>query len=272
MSKRQHNFKIGDEIKFVNQGAIYPGKILDIIETSEGTEFTIEQTNVHHQTIWPGLSRYDIFNSDSFDKIYSLDELKEFWRQQKEAALKFRNSNPVNEEFISENAAWKRDSFVDFCANEAAHLYFTLLNICCLENYFPEIIKHWKDEILNIATRIINRPLPHGDKVAIVSEQMMENYMGSEFEMYVIDSFEAAMKYEISKARKETDESKKQQKLREAKLIEEEILPNLNYYMHISKTRLMNFYSDFLNAVDKNDMCLVDNAIETFLNYNFYEE
>ena len=92
-------------------------------------------------------------------------------------------------------------NYIDFITENAWNLYSHLICAVVLENYFPDMVQHWRGEIhkwcVPIITKFDNININRGE---CIEKYMMDDYMGIHFEDYSVDEFEVALKNEAKQA------------------------------------------------------------------------
>ena len=106
--------------------------------------------------------------------------------------------------------AESRQNYIDWIRENAWNLYSHLICVVVLENYFPEMIQHWRGEIhkwcVPIITKLDNITINRSE---CIEKYMMDDYMGAQFEDYSVDEFEVSLKNEAKKAEKEIEKLSK---------------------------------------------------------------
>ena len=168
-------------------------------------------------------------------------------------------------------------NYIDFITENAWNLYSHLICAVVLENYFPEMVKHWRTEIhkwcVPIITKLDNININRGE---CIEKYMIDDYMGIHFEDYSVDEFEVALKNEAKKAEKEIEKLSKckdtasRNKIilfkKEVSVIRTQIMPIIGEFVFPNKNRLMKFYDGFKLAADERDVNMFDEVLDEFLN------
>ena len=168
-------------------------------------------------------------------------------------------------------------NYIDFISENAWNLYSHLICVVVLENYFPEMVQHWRGEIHKwcapIITKLDNININRGE---FIEKYMMNDYMGIHFEDYSVDEFEVALKNEAKKAEKEIEKLSKyndtasRNKIillkKEVYVIKTQIMPIIGEFVFPNKNRLMKFYDGFKLAADERDVNMFEEVLDDFLN------
>ena len=167
-------------------------------------------------------------------------------------------------------------NYIDFISENAWNLYSHLICVVVLENYFPEMVQHWRGEIHKWCAPIITKL----DNITInrsecIEKYMMDDYMGIHFEDYSVDEFEVALKNEAKKAEKEIEKLSKSNDTasrnkniflkKEVSVIKTQIMPIIGEFVFPNKNRLMNFYNGFKLAADERDVDIFEEVLDEFL-------
>ena len=167
-------------------------------------------------------------------------------------------------------------NYIDFISENAWNLYSHLICVVVLENYFPEMIQHWRGEIhkwcVPIISKLDSKSINRGE---CIEKYMMEDYMGIHFEDYSVDEFDVALKNEAKKAEKEiekltkTNDTASLDKIillkKEVNVIRTQIMPIIGEFVFPNKNRLMNFYNGFKLAADERDVNMFEDVLDEFL-------
>ena len=109
--------------------------------------------------------------------------------------------------------AESRQNYIDWIRENAWNLYSHLICVVVLENYFPEMIQHWRGEIHKwcapIITKLLKKDSKNINRGECIEKYMMDDYMGIHFEDYSVDEFEVSLKNEAKKAEKEIEKLSK---------------------------------------------------------------
>ena len=168
-------------------------------------------------------------------------------------------------------------NYIDFISENAWNLYSHLICVVVLENYFPEMVQHWRGEIHKwcapIITKLDNININRGE---FIEKYMMDEYMGIHFEDYSVDEFEVSLKNEAKKAEKEIEKLSKyndtasRNKIillkKEVYVIKTQIMPIIGEFVFPNKNRLMKFYDGFKIAADERDVNMFEEVLDEFLN------
>ena len=167
-------------------------------------------------------------------------------------------------------------NYIDFIGENAWNLYSHLICAVVLENYFPEMIQHWRGEIhkwsVPIITKLNNITINRSE---CIEKYMMDDYMGIHFEDYSVDEFEVALKNEANTAEKEIEKLSKSNDTasrnkiillkKEASVIKTQIMPIIGEFVFPNKNRLMKFYDGFKTAADERDVDMFEEVLDEFL-------
>ena len=170
-----------------------------------------------------------------------------------------------------------RQNYIDFITENAWNLYSHLIYVVVLENYFPEMIQHWRADIHKwcapIITKLDNININRGE---CIEKYMMDDYMGIHFEDYSVDEFEVSLKNEAKKAEKEIEKLSKSNDTvsrikiillkKEVNVIRTKVMPIIGEFVFPNKNRLMNFYDGFKIAADERDVNMFEEVLDEFLN------
>ena len=170
-------------------------------------------------------------------------------------------------------------NYIDFIIENAWNLYSHLICVVVLENYFPEMIQHWRGEIhkwcVPIITKLLKKDSKNINRGECIEKYMMEDYMGIHFEDYSVDEFDVALKNEAKKAEKEiekltkTNDTASLYKIillkKEVNVIRTQIMPIIGEFVFPNKNRLMNFYNGFKLAADERDVNMFEDVLDEFL-------
>lgn len=173
-----------------------------------------------------------------------------------------------------------RQNYIDWIRENAWNLYSHLICVVVLENYFPEMVHHWRGEIHKwcapIITKLVKKDSKNINRAECIEKYMMDEYMGVHFEDYSVDEFEVALKREANKAEKEIGKLSKcndvasRNKIillkKEANVIRTQIMPIIGEFVFPNKNRLMNFYNGFKIAADGRDVDMFEEVLDDFLN------
>ena len=166
--------------------------------------------------------------------------------------------------------------YIDFISENAWNLYSYLICVVVLEDYFPEMVQHWRGDIHKwcapIITKLDNININRGE---CIEKYMMDDYMGIHFEDYSVDEFEVALKNEAKKAEKEIEKLSKcndttsRNKIillkKEVSVIKTQIMPIIGEFVFPNKNRLMKFYDGFKIAADERDVDMFEEVLDEFL-------
>ena len=169
-----------------------------------------------------------------------------------------------------------KQNYIDFITENAWNLYSHLICAVVLENYFPEMIQHWRADIhkwcVPIITKLDNKNINRGE---CIEKYMMDDYMGIHFEDYSVDEFEVSLKNEAKKAEKEIEKLSKcndtasRNKIillkKEVSVIRTKVMPIIGEFVFPNKNRLMNFYDGFKIAADERDVDMFEDVLDDFL-------
>ena len=169
-----------------------------------------------------------------------------------------------------------RQKYIDFITENAWNLYSHLICVVVLENYFPEMIQHWRGEIhkwcVPIITKLDSKSINRGE---CIEKYMMDDYMGIHFEDYSVDEFEVSLKNEAKKAEKEIEKLSKSNDTasrnkiilfkKEVSVIKTQIMPIIGEFVFPNKNRLMKFYDGFKIAADERDVDMFVEVLDEFL-------
>ena len=169
-----------------------------------------------------------------------------------------------------------RQNYIDFITENAWNLYSHLICAVVLENYFPEMIQHWRADIhkwcVPIITKLDNKNINRGE---CIEKYMMDDYMGIHFEDYSVDEFEVSLKTEAKKAEKEiekltkTNDTASLDKIillkKEVNVIRTKVMPIIGEFVFPNKNRLMKFYDGFKAAADERDVDMFEEVLDEFL-------
>ena len=169
-----------------------------------------------------------------------------------------------------------RQNYIDWIRENAWNLYSHLICAVVLENYFPEMVKHWRAEIhkwcVPIITKLDNITINRGE---CIEKYMMDDYMGIHFEDYSVDEFEVALKNEAKKAEKEIEKLSKSNDTasrnknillkKEVSVIRTQIMPIIGEFVFPNKNRLMKFYDGFKTSADERDVNVFEEVLDEFL-------
>ena len=169
-----------------------------------------------------------------------------------------------------------RQNYIDFITENAWNLYSHLICAVVLENYFPEMIQHWRADIhkwcVPIITKLDNITINRSE---CIEKYMMDDYMGIHFEDYSVDEFEVALKNEAKKAEKEIEKLSKSNDTasrnkiillkKEVNVIRTKVLPIIGEFVFPNKNRLMKFYDGFKLAADERDVDMFEEVLDEFL-------
>ena len=167
-------------------------------------------------------------------------------------------------------------NYIDFISENAWNLYSHLICVVVLENYFPEMVQHWRDEIhkwsVPIITKLDNININRGE---CIEKYMMDDYMGVHFEDYSVDEFEVSLKNEAKKAEKEIEKLTKTNDItsrnkiillkKEVNVIRTKVMPIIGEFVFPNKNRLMKFYDGFKIAADERDDDMFEEVLDEFL-------
>lgn len=180
-------------------------------------------------------------------------------------------------ERLAENAinemAETRQDFINKVSGKSLELYRHLLYVCVLESYFPEMIEHWKGEIITFARPVVRLELKRDAKktnrAKVIEEHMMKPHMGIKFEDYCIEEYEDAMNSEIRKAQKQLDNPQYKNDyplLRKMIKTIKSIIPMVGEFVEPNRQRLINFYEDYKDAALNRDDDDLIAAVDRFIN------
>ena len=169
-----------------------------------------------------------------------------------------------------------RQNYIDFITENAWNLYSHLICAVVLENYFPEMIQHWRADIhkwcVPIITKLDNKNINRGE---CIEKYMMDDYMGIHFEDYSVDEFEVSLKNEAKKAEKEIEKLSKSNDTasldkiillkKEVNVIRTQIMPIIGEFVFPNKNRLMKFYDGFKIAADERNVNMFEEVLDEFL-------
>ena len=169
-----------------------------------------------------------------------------------------------------------RQNYIDFITENAWNLYSHLICAVVLENYFPEMIQHWRADIhkwcVPIITKRDNKNINRGE---CIEKYMMDDYMGAQFEDYSVDEFEVSLKNEAKKAEKEIEKLSKSNDTasrnkiillkKEVNVIRTKVMPIIGEFVFPNKNRLMKFYDGFKAAADERDVDMFEEVLDEFL-------
>lgn len=160
--------------------------------------------------------------------------------------------------------------FVRLCASMSCPIHYTIANIICLEDICPEMINHWRKELISFVTKIItNKTESSIKRTEIVIGQTISEYTESYRNGYTyLDAlvYEDAMKEEIKKVSKSKD--KEQQIV--SKFIKSDILPYIDTFVEPNKNRVYDLFNGLIKACDKSNINIFKYALNEFVNYNNY--
>ena len=168
-------------------------------------------------------------------------------------------------------------NYIDWIRENAWNLYSHLICVVVLENYFPEMIQHWRGEIhkwcVPIITKLDNITINRSE---CIEKYMMDDYMGIHFEDYSVDEFEVALKNEAKKAEKDIEKLSKSNDTasrnkiillkKEVSVIRTQIMPIIGEFVFPNKNRLMKFYNGFKTAADERNVNMFEEVLDEFLN------
>ena len=168
-------------------------------------------------------------------------------------------------------------NYIDFIRENAWNLYSHLICVVVLENYFIEMVQHWRGKIhkwcVPIITKLDNININRGE---CIEKYMMDDYMGAQFEDYSVDEFEVSLKNEAKKAEKEIEKLSKsndsisRNKIillkKEVSVIKTQVMPIIGEFVFPNKNRLMKFYDGFKIAADERDVNMFEEVLDEFLN------
>ena len=168
-------------------------------------------------------------------------------------------------------------NYIDFIRENAWNLYSHLIFAVVLENYFPEMVLHWRTEIHKWCAPIItNFDNKNVNRAEYIEKYMMDDYMGIHFEDYSVDEFEVALKNEAKKAEKEIEKLSKSNDTasrdkiillkKEVSVIRTQIMHIIGEFVFPNKNRLMKFYDGFKLAADERDVNMFEEVLDDFLN------
>ena len=169
-----------------------------------------------------------------------------------------------------------RQNYIDWITENAWNLYSHLICVVVLENYFPEMVQHWRGEIHKwcapIITKFDNININRGE---CIEKYMMDDYMGIHFEDYSVDEYEVSLKNEAKKAEKEIEKLSKSNDTasrnkiillkKEVNVIRTKVLPIIGEFVFPNKNRLMKFYDGFKLAADERDVNMFEEVLDEFL-------
>lgn len=172
-----------------------------------------------------------------------------------------------------------RQNYIDWIRENAWNLYSHLICVVVLENYFPEMVQHWRGEIHKwcapIITKLLKKDSKNINRGECIEKYMMEDYMGIHFEDYSVDEFEVALKNEAKKAEKEIEKLSKSNDTasrnkiillkKEVSVIKTQIMPIIGEFVFPNKNRLMKFYDGFKAAADERDVDMFEEVLDEFL-------
>ena len=170
-----------------------------------------------------------------------------------------------------------RQNYIDWIRENAWNLYSHLICVVVLENYFPEMIQHWRADIhkwcVPIITKLDNKNINRGE---CIEKYMMDDYMGIHFEDYSVDEFEVSLKNEAKKAEKEIEKLSKSNDTasrnkiillkKEVNVIRTKVLHIIGEFVFPNKNRLIKFYDGFKIAADERDVDILEEVLDDFLN------
>lgn len=174
--------------------------------------------------------------------------------------------NPINEMsiYISD--------YKKIVEGQTSHIYNTLCNICCLENV-SNAVDHWRDElyiaIMKLYNPIIKKKI--SKRKTLIDTLITPCVSNKTFEPEEDDLFIRAMNLEIYKAQHDNTPNRLR-KLKEAKYIEEYILPSITVYRKANAKRIAIFLKSIIDAIVSNREYNINNAIDTFIETSSYTE
>lgn len=174
--------------------------------------------------------------------------------------------NPINEMsiYISD--------YEPIVIGQTSHIYNTICNICCLEHISDSVL-HWKQE-LHTALMILYNPIIK--KKISKRRTLIDNFItpcvsNKTFEPEEDDLFIRAMNVEINKAKNDKSPNRLR-KLKEAKYIEEYILPSITIYRKANAKRIATFLKSIVDAIVNNQEFNLNKALDTFIESTPYIE
>ena len=175
--------------------------------------------------------------------------------------------------------AESRQNYIDWIRENAWNLYSHLICVVVLENYFPEMIQHWRGEIHKwcapIITKLLKKDSKNINRGECIEKYMMDDYMGIHFEDYSVDEFEVSLKNEAKKAEKDIEKLSKCNDIvsrnkiillkKEVSVIRTKVMPIIGEFVFPNKNRLMKFYDGFKIAADERDVDMFEEVLDEFL-------
>ena len=206
-------------------------------------------------------------------KFYDLDEVEDHMIELIENTQEYKKFHRFIHQAINESnklyeMAYSRSEFIKECSRKSDNVHYTIANIICLEDICPEMVNHWRKELLAFTDKIINKETDKSVKKGkLVSESLIAGYTDHYKDGYsYLDAlvYEDAMKEEIKKASKSKD--KDQQIV--SKYIKYDILLYIDTFVNPNKDRVYNLFNRLIEACDKSKVSIFKNALNDFINYN----
>lgn len=224
---------------------------------------------MNNNDLYTNINLYDLDSVDEYISYLSEIDINE--------AIKFNRyfRNKKLEDPILNEMAQDRSQYISLCSSNADPVHFTIANIICLEDVCPEIINHWKHELLAFTSKLIagsyNKSVKKEKLILILINEYADEYMYNSYSYMNSLVYENAMKDEIRKGTK-SSASVYQQKI--AKYIKTDILPNIEKFVEPNKKRVSYLFDKLIEACKKSNVSIFENAINTFINWevNYNEE
>ena len=210
----------------------------------------------------PILTYNNVFFYDLSEVELYLSELPTIYERKTFRRFVDQKINESNELY---EMAYSRSAYIQECSSKSHNIHYTIANIICLEDICPEMVNHWRKELLaftkDLITKEVNRSVK---KEKILKEMLIEEYADLYKDGYsYLDAlvYEKAMELEIKKASK----SKDKEQYIISKFIKSDILPYIDTFVNPNKERVYDLFNGLINACDKSEIFIFKNALNKFI-------
>lgn len=160
------------------------------------------------------------------------------------------------------------NDYTSWMEYKACDLYYDLIYVVGLENYFPDKVEDCRVNIRRICNYVITTFVKN--KVyrgACVVKYLLEPTVGQFFEDYCEEVFIDAFNNEIDSVNKKIAKGDKgvEYYSKELDAINAQVLPNLSAIVNDNKARFEKFYNMLINAAENRDDTMLDDIVDGFI-------